>query len=66
MILLVEAERDDTVGVLLRSLFETWVYGSYGPHGGSEAIVDLQANEDAWAAELEEFTSLTIPWGVRC
>jgi hypothetical protein len=61
MLLVVEGQRHDLAGLLLRSLFEAWIYGQYGLFGGAQAILELEANENAWADELNQNSGSSPP-----
>jgi len=45
MVRLHKSGADDLLGVLLRTLYETWVRGGYGCLGGAEAIEALESDE---------------------
>lgn len=52
MVRMHKAREDQASGVLLRTLYETWVRGGYGCLGGDEAYEALQADEEYYRTRL--------------
>ena len=61
MLRLIQNGSGDVVGVLLRALYETWVYGTLGLVGTDQDLVDLRASRDYWIADLERKAGFVNP-----